>query len=86
MPCRFSDLGLNLLPVSYVPEMSPVPAKLITCIEVLSPSDKRSGTEGSHQYTHKLQVYLEGAANFVEIDLLRGGRRMPMRDGWPDSP
>jgi Protein of unknown function (DUF4058) len=60
--------------------------KLITCIEVLSPSNKRSGTEGWHQYTHKRQVYLEGAANFVEIDLLRGGRRMPMRDDWPDGP
>ena len=24
--------------------------------------------------------------NFVEIDLLRRGRRMPMDDEWPDSP
>jgi hypothetical protein len=24
--------------------------------------------------------------NLVEIDLLRGGQRMPMRDPWPDSP
>src|SRR5438876_8974540 len=60
--------------------------KLITCLEVLSPSNKRSGTPGWSQYTRKRQVYLEGAANFVEIDLLRGGRRMPMEDDWPDSP
>jgi len=60
--------------------------KLITCIEVLSPSNKRSGTPGWVQYSRKRQVYLEGASNFVEIDLLRGGRRMPMADAWPDSP
>ena len=24
--------------------------------------------------------------NLVEIDLLRGGQRMPMLDPWPDSP
>jgi Protein of unknown function (DUF4058) len=59
--------------------------KLITCIEALSPS-KRPGTPGWLQYTRKRQAYLEGAANFVEIDLLRGGRRMPMADDWPDSP
>src|SRR5438876_4900305 len=60
--------------------------KLITCLEVLSPSNKRSGTPGWLQYTRKRQAYLEGAANVVEIDLLRGGRRMPMEDDWPDSP
>jgi hypothetical protein len=60
--------------------------KLITCIEVLSPSNKRPGTPGWLQYTRKRQAYLEGAANFAEIDLLRGGRRMPMEDEWPDSP
>jgi hypothetical protein len=27
-----------------------------------------------------------GYVNLVEIDLLRGGRRMPMLDPWPDSP
>lgn len=60
--------------------------KLVTCIEALSPSNKRAGTPGWFQYTRKRQAYLEGAANFVEIDLLRGGRRMPMADDWPDSP
>jgi hypothetical protein len=60
--------------------------KLIACIEVLSPSNKRPGTPGWLQYTRKRQAYLEGAANFAEIDLLRGGRRMPMEDEWPDRP
>ncbi|HUY35073.1 MAG TPA: DUF4058 family protein [Pirellulales bacterium] len=60
--------------------------KLVTCVEALSPSNKRVGTPGWLQYTRKRQAYLEGAANFVEIDLLRAGRRMPMEDEWPDSP
>ncbi|MCI0456471.1 MAG: DUF4058 family protein [Gemmataceae bacterium] len=59
---------------------------LVTCIEILSPSNKRPGTEGWQQYLRKRQGLLLGAANLVEIDLLRGGRRMPMLDPWPNSP
>jgi hypothetical protein len=60
--------------------------KLVTCIEVLIPSNKRRGTKGRRQYLRKRQALLEGKANLVEIDLLRRGRRMPMADDWPDSP
>jgi len=60
--------------------------KLITGVEVLSPSNKRPGTKGWRLYYRKRLAYLSGYANFVEIDLLRGGRRMPMVSQWPDSP
>jgi hypothetical protein len=60
--------------------------RLITTIEVLSPSNKRLNTPGWFQYSRKRQAHLEGNANFVEIDLLRGGHRMPMEDAWPASP
>jgi hypothetical protein len=59
---------------------------LVTCIEVLSPSNKREGTEGWQQYQRKRQSLLLGKANFIEIDLLRGGRKLPMLTPWPDSP
>jgi hypothetical protein len=59
---------------------------LVTCIEVLSPSNKRQGTEGWQQYERKRQAMLLGRANFIEIDLLRGGQKMPMLDPWPKSP
>jgi hypothetical protein len=59
---------------------------LVTAIEVLSPSNKQRGSDSWHQYLRKRQAFLEGAANLVEIDLLRGGRRMPMRGHWPDAP
>lgn len=59
---------------------------LVTCIEILSPSNKRKGTEGWDIYHRKRQGLLLGAAHLVEIDLLRGGDRMPMLDPWPNSP
>ena len=57
--------------------------QLVTCIEVLSPSNKRRGSEGWELYQRKRQAMLLGAANLVEIDLLRGGHRMPMLDPLP---
>ncbi len=58
--------------------------RLVTCIEVLSPSNKRPGSEGRVEYLRKRQSVLLGGVNLVEIDLLRGGERMPMFDPWPD--
>jgi hypothetical protein len=66
-------------------EMSP-DLRLVTSIEVLSPSNKRPGTEGWELYRRKRQSLLLGDVNLVEIDLLRSGQRMPMLDRWPDSP
>jgi hypothetical protein len=60
--------------------------RLVTCIEVLSPTNKRFGTVGWYQYTRKRQAFLQGHANLIEIDLLRGGRRMAMEEPWPSSP
>jgi hypothetical protein len=60
--------------------------RLVTCIEVLSPSNKRKKSRGRKLYLRKRQSLLLGAANLVEIDLLRGGQRMPMLGDWPDSP
>jgi hypothetical protein len=60
--------------------------KLVTTIEVLSPSNKRPGTEGWDLYRRKRQSILLDDVNLVEIDLLRSGRRMPMLDPWPNSP
>jgi hypothetical protein len=59
---------------------------LIAAIEVLSPSNKQRGSEGRAQYLKKRQSFLLGEAHLVEIDLLRGGERMPMLDHWPASP
>jgi hypothetical protein len=55
--------------------------QLITAIELLSPSNKRLGSDRD-QYLAKRTQLLSSTANFVEIDLLRGGPRMP----WLDMP
>jgi hypothetical protein len=60
--------------------------KLVTGIEILSPSNKRPNTKGWRLYYRKRLAFLSGHANLVEIDLLRRGRRMPMASAWPDSP
>jgi hypothetical protein len=61
-------------------------SRLVTTIEVLSPSNKRPGTKGWELYQRKRQSVLLGDVSLVEIDLLRGGKRMPMLDPWPNSP
>lgn len=66
-------------------ESDPDP-RLVTTIEVLSPSNKRPGTEGWEQYKRKRQSLILNRVHLVEIDLLRGGERMPMVSRWPDSP
>jgi hypothetical protein len=51
--------------------------ELVTLIEVLSPSNKQSGSTRD-QYLAKRQELLNSRANLVEIDLLRGGNPMPL--------
>jgi hypothetical protein len=55
--------------------------ELVTMIEVLSPSNKRHGPD-REQYLMKRSVLLCSPVSIVEIDLLRGGPRLPM-DGVP---
>jgi hypothetical protein len=58
--------------------------RLVTCIEVLSPSNKQPGTPGWELYLRKRQSLMLGGVHLVEIDLLRGGKPMPMLDPWPE--
>jgi hypothetical protein len=60
--------------------------RLVTTIEVLSPPNKRVGGHGRDLYLRKRQSLMMEGVNLVEIDLLRGGERMPMLDPWPASP
>ncbi|MEL6381196.1 MAG: DUF4058 family protein [Cyanobacteria bacterium J06626_18] len=49
----------------------------VTVIEVLSPKNKRPG-KGHDAYTKKRERALASATHLVEIDLLRGGKVMPI--------
>jgi hypothetical protein len=52
----------------------------------LLPANKERGGHGWNLYLRKRQAALVCGVHLVEIDLLRGGTRMPMRDSWPESP
>ncbi|HZT80193.1 MAG TPA: DUF4058 family protein [Gemmataceae bacterium] len=58
--------------------------QLVTCIEVLSPTNKR-GT-GREEYEAKRLEILSGSAHLFEIDLLRAGARFPTSDPLPAAP
>jgi hypothetical protein len=47
--------------------------RLVTVVEVLSPTNKKSGEDGRAEYRHKQRECRAGGVNLVEIDLLRGG-------------
>ncbi len=53
--------------------------ELITVVEWLSPSNKRGGAD-REQYVARRERLLPSAAHLVEIDLLRGGRPMPVEN------
>ena len=55
--------------------------EVVTAIELLSPTNKRRGPHRA-QYLAKRDRYIYGRVNLVEIDLLRGGPRMPV-EGLP---
>jgi hypothetical protein len=51
--------------------------QVVTVLEILSPTNKRRGSDGHRQYQEKRQECLRLPLSFVEIDLLRGGERPP---------
>ncbi|MEL6455801.1 MAG: DUF4058 family protein [Cyanobacteria bacterium J06623_5] len=74
MPWEVSERYLEIREVST--------QKVITVIEVLSPANKRTG-EGRTKYIEKRQKVLGSATHFVEIDLLRKGKPMPIECSQP---
>jgi Protein of unknown function (DUF4058) len=57
--------------------------EIVTVIEVLSPDNKHRGHKGRRKYLKKRQAVLDSPASLVELDLLRGGARLPMGDPLP---
>lgn len=51
--------------------------EIVTVIETLSPANKRHG-DGRREYLQKRDEVLQSQAHLVELDLLRGGERLPM--------
>lgn len=59
--------------------------QVVTVIETLSPANKRRGSDGHREYLNKRNQILKSQCSLVEIDLLRGGSRLPMRTRLPSG-
>lgn len=59
---------------------------LVTVIEILSPTNKRFGSEGYEAYTQKRIDLINSDVHLIEIDLLRRGNRWPTDPVLPDAP
>ncbi len=59
--------------------------RLVTVIEILSPANKRG--KGFQQYLNKRKDLLTTQTHLLELDLLRGGERLPLQGGQlPPAP
>jgi hypothetical protein len=71
----------RFVPHTWVKIVDVAKRKLVAVIEFLSPANK-AGVERK-RYLRKRQRILLSSAHLLEIDLLRKGKRVPMRDPLP---
>jgi hypothetical protein len=57
--------------------------EVVTVIELLSPANKRPGGDGRREYLSKRESILGSTTHLVELDLLRGGQRLPTVEPLP---
>ena len=57
--------------------------QVVTVMELLSPVNKSPGEPGIDAYLEKRAELLASPCHLVELDLLRGGRRLPMLGSLP---
>lgn len=69
--------------VSYLQLLDNRHSRPVTYLEVLSPTNKNSGPN-REEYLGKRRRALIGPSHLVEIDLLRGGPRMPFARPLPE--
>jgi hypothetical protein len=77
--CQVTLPVVDRVGLSYLEIRDRRSRRLITVIELLSPSNKRPG-EDHEQYLTKRAEIISSQAHFVEIDLLRGWGRMPFAE------
>jgi Protein of unknown function (DUF4058) len=57
--------------------------EVVTVLETLSPANKRPSGDGRREYLEKRREVLGSQSHLVELDLLRGGARLPMTTPLP---
>jgi hypothetical protein len=76
-PSQVGLPGLDLERLAFVEIRDRRNRELVTVVELLSPSNKRPGAD-REQYLAKREQILGSSAHLVEIDLLRGGKPLPL--------
>jgi len=71
--------AVEVLHESFVEIRDRATREVITVIELLSPTNKAAGSD-REQYLGKRKAILASNTHLVEIDLLRGGQRMPVEE------
>lgn len=59
--------------------------EVVALIEILSPGNKRPGSDGRREYLAKRESVLPTRVHLIELDLLRGGERLPMGRPLPTA-
>jgi hypothetical protein len=84
VPLRIATLMPIAIPHVSIEIRDAANRLLVTAIEVLSPTNKRG--DGREEYVAKRQRILRSTAHLIEIDLLREGERVPMRQPLSSAP
>jgi hypothetical protein len=69
---------------TYVTIVERVSRQVVTVIEVLSPTNKTGGARGRDSYMTKRTEVMRSGTNWVEIDLLRDGEPIIVRELYPE--
>ena len=72
----FEEVREVWIEIRRLPDLS-----LVTVIELLAPSNKIG--DGRHEHLDKRRLLIEQPVHLVELDLLIGGRRLPMKRPLP---
>jgi hypothetical protein len=67
----------------YLTVVERASGRVVTVIEVLSPTNKTAGSVGREAYTAKRTAVMRSETNWVEIDLLREGVPVFAREEYP---
>jgi hypothetical protein len=57
--------------------------QVVTVLELLSPVNKARGKDGIEAYESKREELLTTTCHLIELDLLRGGERLPIKGAMP---
>jgi len=78
-PSRVGLPAVDTERISFVEIRDRESMRLVTVIELLSPTNKQRGPD-REQYLAKRALLLQSTAHFVELDLLRGEPRLPLEN------